>query len=131
MIGTRQPKSFFPAHSCVADNDILNYKHKRVSGMQISSNIRRGENDGKWLGFGRGHFFFNTNIGIKKTAVFPQLINSLFGFFRIIWSKQLFRQFVVHIGIISYLRAFWREKNTIEALNCQSLLSSSIRRCRS
>ena len=84
MISAGNPKRALPAHTIEADENVLDCKHRRVADVESSCNVWRGKDDGKRLGVLFRDALFDANIGIKKTALFPGAVDSIFRFSRIV-----------------------------------------------
>src|SRR3989344_4700728 len=90
VIGSRKPKSFIALHSFKSSQNLRCCVLKSVSHMKRSGNIWRGS-------CYRTCFTPPTRelIGIKKSALFPELINFILMVFRVVWLLKCRRHTVI------------------------------------
>lgn len=64
-----------------------------MSGMKRAVGVRWWHDDSKRFGVFLGNAGLNTGVRIEKTALFPELVDAIFGFGRIVG----FEEFLVHV----------------------------------
>jgi len=80
MVCTRLPEHGFALHAVIAHEDILDGIIDRMAHMQTARHIGRRYDDGEIIVFGIAGF---RCAGLKRTALFPHLIEAGFSFFGI------------------------------------------------
>ena len=83
MVGSRLPEGFVSLHSLKTDENILHGFIQGMSHVQLSRNVWRGHNNGKW-------FFVSVYLGMEVFVVQPFLVNTVFQPFRVISFCKFF-----------------------------------------
>src|ERR1035437_1779359 len=94
MVGAWNPESLLALHPGITNHNILYGQHEGRTHVKDASHIRRRQNNGERLAFFAAAWFVTRQfVRIKKTALFPEFIDTLFRFNRII----RFQEFFVHV----------------------------------
>src|SRR3989344_804086 len=105
MIGTRQPKRSFAAHSLEPDYRVFYGDGERVSNMQGSRYVWRRQNHRKRCFVPSGKF-----VRIEKAGFFPEFINFIFYFCMIVDAWQFFVHTVLPILKLASASIFFQSR---------------------
>src|SRR3989344_5684873 len=110
VIQAGKPEGLEPLHSFIAHHNIFNGHYQAMAGVQRTVGVYRWHDYSElfpkiWVG-GRVVRPEWAHSRRKKTAAFPEFVDSIFGCFGVVRLPQL----IMHIQIISYLPASWRGK---------------------
>ena len=91
MVGAGQPKGIVALHTVIADKYILERIIKSMTHVELTRNIRRGNNYSIGL-------LLRVGFGVKEIAVTPEFIGSVLHVLRIILLCEFLCHNIIHFS---------------------------------